>query len=324
MRVAVIGVGAIGGYLAARLTVAGINPVLVARGRQLAALREKGLRVVGRDVLEVRPRVAASAAEAGPCDLVVCCIKAHGLSAAPPDIARLMGDRGRLLQIANGIPWWYGAGALGPLRGVRLESVDPGGRIAAAIDVRRVIGSAAYLRCAAPEPGVTEFIGGRGLLIGAIGAGEAVDLDSVLAMFAAAGVPTRATPDIRTVVWNKLFGNVGLNPLSAVTGLTVAELLADPGHRATLVAVGAEANAVARAAGCEPESSADERVAGMAELGAFRTSMLQDADAGRPLELAAIIDAVVELAGKLAVPVPVMSRLAANATEFARGRGLLP
>jgi 2-dehydropantoate 2-reductase len=322
MRIGILGAGAIGRYLAARLEAAGADATLVARGAQLEAIQTRGIRIIGHQALEVRPRVVSSAERAGACDLVIGCVKAYSLPGAVGGIAQMMGKQGRWLCIVNGIPWWYGAGATGALAGVGLASVDPGGRIAAAVPPSRVLGAVAYLRCAVPGPAIVEFTGGTGLVIGAAeGPLPAIAAEAARTL-SVAGVPTRTTGDIRTAVWNKLFGNVALNPLSAVTGLTVDRLLAMPEHRAVLAAVGAETARLAEAVGCRPEGSVEDRLGAMETLGAFRTSMLQDADAGRPLELSAIIDAVVEIARRVGIPLPTTERLAAEARAFAQARGL--
>lgn len=322
MRIAVIGAGAIGCYVAGRLASAGADVTLVARGRQVAPLRANGIRITGMRPAVARPVVLDATEGGGPFDLVITAVKAYSTAGVAGVAAQLAGQRGRWLCIVNGIPWWYGSGAPPPLAGIDLQTVDPVGVIRTSFDPGRVIGSAAYLRCEVTAPGEIDFSGGRGLDIGSITGSE--DLEPVTALLNAAGIGARTTNDIRSAVWNKLLGNVNLNPLSVVTGMTVAAMLADPAHRATILATVQEAQAIMRMLGCVPECGAEERVAGMEQLGPFRSSMLQDADAGRPLEIDAIIGAPLEIAARIGIDMPVTRRLDANVRYIAQSRGLMP
>jgi len=322
MRIAIVGAGAIGSYLAGRLAAAGSDVVLVARGRQREVIGAQGVRITGTRPAAARPRVVAGAREAGPCDIVVSCVKAYQVAGIVDELRTAMGRHGRWLCLLNGIPWWYTAVAPTPLRDVAIAAVDPERRIGASFDMARVVGCAAYLRCEVIAPGVVEFTGGRGLEIGHL-TDRAPSLEPIAGTLTAAGVATRPTSDIASSVWNKLIGNVAINPLSVVTGLTVEGMLSDPMHRATVTAIAREMHTLMHVLGHRPDSDPEARVRAMEALGAFRSSTLQDADAGRPLEIGAIISAPVEIATRIGVDAPVMRALEQNVRAFADHRGLL-
>ncbi len=278
MRVAIVGAGAVGCYLAAKLATSGADVVLLARGAALETVRSRGIEVQGREQIVARLRTAASAEEAGPVDLAVGCVKAYSIPGIAPMVARLITPAGAWLCAANGLPWWYGENLSGPLAGLSLRSVDS----------------------------------------------RSERLEKTVRLFRSAGLAAEATADIRGAVWSKLYGNVSLNPLSAITGLTVDCILAEPTLRSFLVNVVEEVRHLAAEVGCPPEVTAEARVAQMATLGAFRTSMLQDSAAGRSLEHDAIIAAVVELGQRVGVAMPETGLLCALVRSFAETRGLLP
>lgn len=306
MRIAIIGAGAIGCYLAAKLAAAGETVMLVARGAALAAIRRDGLRVTGAQAITARPAVIDAAAIGGqaPADLVMTCVKAYAAADVAPLAAALAGERGVWLPVLNGLPWWYRT-----RDGHALDAVDPGERIAGVLGRERVIGSAAYLRSESRGPGVVDYNGGKGLVIGGAGGIAAGMLERVAGVLTRAGVATTVTADVRSAVWSKLYGNISLNPLSAITGLTVTGMLADARLRGRLLAAVRETQAIAEAEGAVVDMTAEARVAGMAVLGAFRTSMLQDLDAGRPLEIGAILAAPLEVARRHAIAAPELTRL---------------
>ena len=324
MRVAIVGAGAIGCYFAAKLAAAGTEVVVLARGPTLEAIRRSGIAVQGKDNVIAQVRAIGSPEEAQPADLVISCVKAYSIPALAPAIAQMLAPEGAWLCAVNGLPWWYAQDLAGPLSGLSLSSVDPSGSISATIGPGRTLGCVVYLASEATSPGVIRFGGGRGLVVGEPGAQMTRRLERACSLLREAGITTRETVDIRSAVWNKLFGNVSLNPLSALTGLTVEGLLADTVLKAFLTDVVGEVQGLAAKAGCPPETSAEARVMQMAALGPFRSSMLQDAEAGRPLEHEAIIGAVVELAQKLAVPLPRTELLWALIRSFAESRGLDP
>ena len=315
MRISILGAGAIGCYFAAQLHASGADVEVIARGANLDAIRARGIRVTGDVERDVKVQ-AASSADARPADLLVTCTKAFALPALSGDIARILAPGGLWVCMVNGIPWWYG--------NEPLQSVDPGGRIRAAVALERAMGCVAYLRSTLLEPGVAEYSGGRGLVVGMPDRTMPPRLAATADIFTRAGIATTATPDIRSAVWNKLFGNVVMNPLSAITGLSIDALLADLELRRLLAEVIQEAMRVATAEGDKVETDVAQRLAYMVPLGAFRTSMLQDVDAGRPIELDAILGAMLEVATRCKVEVPASRRLYAMVAAFARSRGLMP
>lgn len=306
MRIAIIGAGAIGCYLAAKLAAAGEDVVVVARGATLDAIRRDGIRVIGNETVAARPATIDVAAidRAVPAELVLTCVKAYSSQDVAPMVGRLLGAAGAWIPVLNGLPWWYRT-----RNGEALDAVDPGGGIAALVGRERVIGSVAYLRSETTGPGAILYTGGRGLVLGAVGGARDNALRRAAEVLSRAGVPATVAADIRSAVWSKLYGNISLNPLSAITGLTVSEMLADAGLRERLVRAVEETQAIAEAEGAAVETTAEARVAGMAVLGPFRTSMLQDRDAGRPMEVDAILAAPLEVARRHGIAAPELSRL---------------
>ena len=280
--------------------------MLVARGAALEEIRRDGVRVTGAQEIAVRPAVVdvRAAGELPRVDLVMTCVKAYSTSDVAPLVGLLAGDRGMWMPVLNGLPWWYRT-----RDGHALDAVDPGGRIAAVLGGERVIGSTAYLRSETRRPGAIDYTGGKGLVIGDAGGIADGVLERVAGVLTRVGVPTAVTADMRSAVWSKLYGNISLNPLSAVTRLTVTEMLADAGLRARLVAAVEEAQAIATADGAQVDMTAEARVTRMAVLGAFRTSMLQDLEAGRPMEIDAILAAPLEAAGRHGIATPELTRL---------------
>lgn len=312
MRIALIGAGAIGCYVAARLATVGSKLEVIARGETLAAIRENGIRIEGLTDLKVRP-VAVSLDEAGPADVLISCVKAYAVPILAADLRRIVRPGGLWICAVNGLPWWYGAAPL--------ESVDPGGRIRAGFSLAEAAVGVVHIAAELLRPGVTVYRSGRGLVLG--GPATTPVLAETSALLAAAGLSGELAPDIKSVIWNKLYGNVGLNPLTALTGLTVDRFLADAELKALLTEITAESMAVARADGAIPEYSPPARVEIIGRLGAFRTSMLQDADAGRAIELDAILGSVIEVAGRHGIDVPASRRTYALVRAFAASRGLL-
>ncbi len=315
MRILILGAGAIGCYLATRLHGSGADVGVIARGETLEAIRRNGIRIEGHVIVESRVHVTTTEA-AEPADVLITCVKAYAIPALSGSIARLVKPGGFWLCIVNGLPWWYGDQPL--------DTVDPGGLIRARIPLEQTAGCVAYLASSVVGPGIVSFNSGKGMIAGMARGPVVPQLTEAALLLTASGVGTSVTSDIRSAVWNKLFGNVGLNPLTALTGLTIDRLLADPELKALLIEIITEAMAVARAEGIEIESDAARRVAFMGRLGAFRTSMLQDADAGRTLELEAILGAMIEVANRRGIDVPASRRLYAMTAAFARSRGMMP
>lgn len=305
MNIAIIGAGAIGGYLGARLAKAGADVVLFARGPHLRAMQERGLRVISPDGdFDVRPNVTGDLAAIGKADVVFLGVKAHSLTALAPQLPQLFGPDTVVISTQNGIPWWYFQGHGGDLDGLHLERVDPGGVIAAAIEPRRVVGSLAYFSTDIAEPGVIHHTEGNRLSFGEPDGSRSDRTRNIAETLIAAGFRCPVTTRFRHEIWVKLLGNVAFNPISALTGGTLEELVRHPDASRLVREVMAEMEGVAGKLGISLPISIDQRMAGAEKVGAHKTSMLQDYEAGRPMELEAVVGAVVELGERLAVPMP--------------------
>jgi len=308
VKIVIAGAGAIGGYIGARLARAAapdVEVVLFARGPHLRAMQERGLRVTSPDGdFEVKPTVTGDLAAIGPADVVFLGVKAHGLTALAPQLQPLFADHTVVVSTQNGIPWWYFQGFGGELEGLRLERVDPGGVIAAAIDQQRVVGSLAYFATDVIEPGVIRHTEGNKISFGEPDGTKSERLRTIVAPLIAAGFRCPITPRFRHEIWVKLLGNVAFNPISALTGGTLEALVRHPDVSRAIREMMAETEAVAGRLGIELPISIDQRMAGAERVGAHKTSMLQDLEAGRPMELEAVVGAVVELGDRLGVPVP--------------------
>jgi 2-dehydropantoate 2-reductase len=312
MKVTVFGAGAIGGYLAAKLSAAGHEVSVVARGAHLQAIEAHGLRLDergGRRVMRVR--ATDRAAEFGLQDLVIIAAKAHAMQAAAPAIATLLGPETTLVPAQNGIPWWFPYRAGAPLEGSRIAAVDPDGSIARALDPARVVGCVVYMAAAVPEPGLVRRFGGDLLILGEPDGTMSARLERVAAVFGAAGIKIEATPRIRDAVWTKLWGNVAFNPVSVLTGAKMDRMADDSGVRAVLRAAMLECQRVAERLGARFDKDVDARIAGARVIGDFKTSMLQDFEAGRPIEIDALVGAVVELGRRVDIKTPMLEAIEA-------------
>jgi 2-dehydropantoate 2-reductase len=310
MRICVVGAGAIGGVIASGLASAGVETSVYARGATLAALRSRGLSVESADGA-VTVKVAASddAAELGPQDFVVLAVKAQSLPAAVTGIGPLLGPDTAVLSTLNGVPWWFFDGFGGPVAGRHLDSVDPGGRIAAVLPASRVIGGTVHLSASSPEPGLVRLYSGKGLIIGELSGAETARLADLAAALRDAGFDVTVSPRIHEAVWYKLWGNLTMNPVSAVTGASMGPLLADELVVAFCSSAMLEAREIGARIGCPIDQTPGDRHAVTRKLGDFRPSMLQDAEAGRPLELDALTGAVREIGAIVGVPTPYVDAL---------------
>jgi 2-dehydropantoate 2-reductase len=305
VRFVIAGAGAIGGYIGARLAKAGADVVLFARGPHLRAMEARGLRVVSPDgEFRVRPAVTGELSTIGTADVIVLGVKAHGLTALAPGLRQLYKPDTVVVSTQNGIPWWYFHGHGGELDGLRLEHVDPGGVIAAAIEPERVVGSLAYFATDIAEPGVIHHTEGNKMSLGEPNGTRTERTKAIAEALIAAGLRCPVTTRFRHEIWVKLLGNVAFNPISAVTGGTLEQLVRHPATAALVREIMTEAEAVAGRLGIELSISIDQRLAGAGKVGAHKTSMLQDYEAGRPMELDAVVGAVIELGDRLKVPMP--------------------
>ncbi len=295
MKSVIAGAGAIGAYIGARMARAGEDVTLFARGPHLKAMQERGIRVVmGSDSFEVRPAVTGDLASVGPVDVVFLGVKAHGLTALAPTLAPLLGPDTVVVSMQNGVPWWFAP----------LERVDPGGAIAKAIEPRRVVGSIAYFSTEVTEPGVVRHIEGNRISMGEPDGSRTERTKKIAAALVAAGLRCPVTTHLREEIWVKILGNCSFNPISALTRATIAKMLGDPDTAALVRSIMEEGEAVATKMGMKLPVSIDQRLAGAAAVGEHKTSMLQDLEAGRPLEVEALVGAVIELGEKLGVPMP--------------------
>ncbi|MGG5812427.1 2-dehydropantoate 2-reductase [Falsiroseomonas sp. CW058] len=303
MRVTVLGAGAVGGMLAAGFAAGGAEVSLLARGATLAALRRDGL--VLRDAAGER-RLALPASDdpaaLPPADLLVLGLKGHDLPAALPLIRAALRPGTRLLSAQNGVPWFFLQGFGGPLRDVALDSVDPGGALAAALPAGRVLPMVVHAAATAEAPGVVRLVKADRLPVG----GKAGPRDRAVALLRAGGLPAEASDDIRGEIWRKLWGNSNMNPLSVLCRATLSDMLEDDGVRGLAEAMMREMDAIGQRIGLAPLDDVAARMAVTRRLGAFRTSMLQDWEAGRRLELGPVLGALVEMADRLGEPAPAM------------------
>ena len=323
MRIAVVGAGAIGGMLAARLALRGEEVSVVARGAQLTAIRARGLtlREAGGEAATVRVQASDDPSALGAQELVFLTVKAHQLGALAPALAPLLGPGASAVTMQNGIPWWYFHRHGGALEGRRLESVDPGGAVAAHLDPSRVLGTAVYVAAELVEPGVVRHVEGERITIGELDGGQTERVRALSALLRDAGFKAPVTSDLRAELWLKLWGNCALNPLSALTGATLGELCSFPPTRALCALLMGEAQAVAERLGVRFPISLERRLDGAEAVGAHRTSMLQDLEAGRPLELGALVEAVLELGRLVGVATPHLEAAHACVALLARTRG---
>ena len=307
MKFAVVGAGAIGGYLGARLALAGEQVTFIARNRNLAAINANGFKLIEEDGREQQTRAVRavqSMAEAGPQDVVLLTVKAHQVIDLLPGLRDLFGPQTLVVTMINGIPWWYFQGLAGPHQGRGLDSVDPGGQLAAAIEPGRIIGSIVYPAAELLEPGVVKVVEGNRFTIGELSGERTERIERLSQALIRAGFKAPVSKDIRSELWVKLWGNLSFNPISALTHATLEDICRFPASRALAAGMMAEAQQVAEALGVRFRISLDQRIAGAEAVGAHKTSMLQDVEAGRAVELEALVGAVVELGRITGVPTP--------------------
>ncbi len=337
MKVCIVGIGAIGGLFAAwlgpRLPPGEIEQATLARGATLAALRREGLRVHGGEGPQtVALHASDDPGALGVQDLVIVAVKGQQLAAAAPAVAALCGPHTQVLAAMNGVPWWFFERLPGACAGLVLNSVDPGGVVRALLPAERVVGCVVHASSTAPAPGQVRHVMGRGLVIGRAGGDAAgrdaeanpTRLQALAALLGRAGFDVTVSSQVQREVWFKLWGNMTMNPVSALTGAPCDRILDDPLVRAFNSAVMREAQAIGAAFGIPIAQDPEERHAVTRKLGSFKTSMLQDAEAGRPLELDALLGAVREIAQHLGQATPHIDALFGLVRLMARERGLYP
>jgi 2-dehydropantoate 2-reductase len=325
MKIAVFGAGAIGGFLAVKLHQAGADVSVIARGPHLAAMRERGLTLKSEgETVTVRLPCTDKAEEAGLQDYVIVTLKANGLAPAAPQIAKLMGPQTALVTGINGVPYWYFHGLDGPWRDRRIESVDPGGKLWDLLPPRQAIGCIVYPAAEVIEPGVIEHTYGNRFTLGEPDGSKSSRAEALSQMLVKAGLKAPLRTNIRDEIWVKLWGNLAFNPLSALTSSTLDRLAFCPDLRAVARGMMEEAQAVGEALGAKFAVSIDKRMDGAGEVGAHKTSMLQDLERGRPMEIDALLGAVVELAELTGRQAPLCKTILALVRERARQAGCYP
>ncbi len=316
------GAGAIGGLLGVRLAQAGADVTFIARGPHLAAMQADGVTLLsGGERVTVRPRCLADAAGAGVQDYVIVTLKAHGLPAAAPAIARMMGPSTALVTAMNGVPYWYFHALEGPYRDRHVESVDPGGRLREVLPPRHAIGAIVYPAAEVTEPGVIAHTYGDRFVLGEPDGTRSPRIEALSKALIAAGLKAPIRPRIRDELWMKLWGNLAFNPVSALTLATLGGIARDDGLRALCRAMMLEAQAVGEALGARFAVDVDKRIEGAAEVGEHKTSMLQDLERGRPMEIDALLGGVVEFGALVGRDMPTCRTVLALVRERARQAG---
>jgi 2-dehydropantoate 2-reductase len=307
MKIAVVGVGAIGGYIGIRLALAGEDVTFIARGANLQALRSDGLRLQMADGSEesiADVNATSDYAAAGPQDLVILAMKAHQVAAVAPEVPKLFGSGTVVVPMQNGIPYWYFHCHGGELAGTRIQSVDPTGVIVENIPCERVIGCVVYPATELVTHGVIKHVEGNRFPVGEPGGRSSERVQRVADTFARAGLKSPVLEDIRAEIWLKLWGNMTFNPISALSRATLAGICQYPATRALAAAMMTEAQTIAHKLGITFRVPLEKRIAGAEKVGHHKTSMLQDVEAGRDLEVDALLGAVVELGRLTETPTP--------------------
>ena len=328
MKFCIVGLGAIGGLFAARLALAGHEVSALARGATLEAVRRDGLTLVeGAPGHETSRRVAINVSDdpaaLGPQDVIVVAVKTTALASVAGSVAALLGPDTAVLSAMNGVPWWFFHGLAPELARIRLASADPDGQISRAIPVQRVIGCVTHLSAATPAPGTVRSVAGNRLIVGEpAGAAATPRAAATVAALRKAGFEVEEAAVIQQEIWFKLWGNMTMNPISALTGATGDRILDDDHVRSFMSRCMVEAAQIGQQIGLPIDQDPEQRHAVTRKLGAFRTSMLQDVSAGRPVELDALVASVMEIGRAVAVPTPNIDALFGLARLQAQVRGL--
>jgi 2-dehydropantoate 2-reductase len=300
MKFLIAGAGAIGAYVGAHMARAGLDVTLFARGPHLRAMQEHGVQVKSVDGdFEARPNITGRLDEVGPVDVVFLGVKAHSLPQLAPQLKPVLDADTIVVSTQNGVPWWYFQGFGSQWEGIRLERVDPGGLISAAIEPRRVVGSIVYLSTETIAPGVIQHTDGNRISLGEPNGSRSDRCRRIAEGLIAAGLRCPITTRIRHEIWVKILGNVAFNPISALTGATLRQMVRDPDVCALVRNIMREAEEVASKLGMELPVSIEQRIAGAEQVGEHKTSMLQDLEARRPMELEAVVGAVMEIGERL-------------------------
>lgn len=329
MRIAVVGAGSIGGYLGALLAAAGDEVTFIARGANLDAIRANGMKVTtedGREVVARNVKVFSKMSEAGVQDSVFLTVKAHQVTAVAGDLHHLCDANTSIVTMQNGIPWWYFQRLGGVYDGTPVVAADPDGSITRAVDPARIIGTVVYPAAVLEAPGVVHVVEGRRFALGELDGATTPRIEAIAARLVAAGLKAPISDNLRAEIWLKLIGNLAFNPISALTHATLQDLTRYPLTRELSFQMMTEAETIATKLGITMRASIEKRIAGAEKVGAHKTSMLQDVEHGRPLEIEALVGAVIELGKLTGTPTPhidavyACTRLLAKTIEDAKGR----
>jgi 2-dehydropantoate 2-reductase len=323
MKICIYGAGAIGGFLGAELALAGEEVTLIARGPHLAAMKQNGLTLIRDGEKRVaKVRCCEDPAEAGVQDYVVITLKAHSVPGIVPHLKPLLGPETAVVWGVNGIPWWYFHGLDGAWRDRRLASVDPGDVQWNGIGPQRMIGCVVYPACEVTEPGIVQHVEGDRFTLGEPTGEKSARATKLSEALIRAGLKAPVRPRIRDEIWIKLWGNLCFNPISALTHATLDVIATDPGTRAVARAMMLEAQAIGEKLGVKFGIDVDKRIAGAAAVGAHKTSMLQDLERGRPMEIDALVAAVQEMGAMTSVVTPTIDTVLSLIRQRAQTAGL--
>jgi len=323
MKICIYGAGAIGGYLGVQLSRAGADVSLVARGAHLAAMRANGLKLlIGDEQRVVRPRCTDDPAEFGQQDFVIVCLKAHSITGVIDQMQPLLGPRTRIVTAVNGIPYWYFHRHGGRFEGSTLESIDPGGRQWRELTPERAIGCIVYPATEIEAPGIIRHVYGDRFPLGEPSGETSADVKRLSALFVEAGMQAPVLERIRDEIWLKLWGNVCLNPISALTHATLDVICSDPSTRALSKAIMLETQAIAETFGIKFRVDVERRIEGARKVGAHKTSMLQDLERGRPMEIDPLVTVVQEMGRLTQIPTPALDTVLALVAQRAKIAGL--
>ena len=325
-RILIFGAGAIGGYMGVKLAQAGARVTFFARGAHLEAMKRDGIKLIseGTETVIKDANFAGDAREAGEQDFVIVSLKAHGLVAAVDQVASLLGPKTALVTAMNGVPYWYFHKHGGPHDGKRLESVDPGGALWSKLGPERAIGCVVYPACEVPEPGVIQHFDGDRFALGEPDGAKTERIQKLSEALIKAKMKAPIRPRIRDDIWVKLWGNMTFNPLSILTYATLDVVTSDPGTRALVRAMMTEGKEIGEKLGVKFAIEIEKRIDGANAVGAHKTSMLQDLERGRPVELDALLTAVIELGQLVGIKTPYCDTIFALARQRAQVAGCYP
>jgi 2-dehydropantoate 2-reductase len=322
MKICIYGAGAIGGYMGAELARSGADVSLIARGPHLAAMRKNGLKLrIGDEEHVTHPVCTDNPADLGPQDFIIVTLKAHSVPHVVDAMQPLLGDSTAMVTAVNGVPWWYFYNLGGAYEGKRVEAVDPGNVQWDGIGPERAIGCVVYPACEIVEPGVVQHVSGNKFTLGEPSGEKTPRIESLSQALIAANMKAPVRPRIRDEIWIKLWGNLSFNPISSLTSATLEEIAGDEGTRSVVSAMMIEAQVVGEALGVNFPVSVEKRINGAGAVGAHKTSMLQDLELGRPMEIDALVAAVSEMGTLLGIETPTINTILALVRQRARVAG---